>query len=270
MASDERIYPFGYGSAATGMMESRNARDNAGFLLTYLKPGMAVVDVGCGPGSITVGLAEAVVPGDVLGIDIEASHIALGQERAASLGLDNCRFETASIFDLPLSDDSIDAVYGHTILMQFSDLDAVLREIKRVLKPSGLVGFREIDFGASLYHSDTSAFCQLQQMLRRSIAHNDGNPDIGRSLPSILANAGFDILTTGVAYNVAPTPEAMARRNAMMARVWEESEFPRQAEALGWISSEDRATMVSRLEEEALDQGSFAATTYVEVVGRLG
>jgi SAM-dependent methyltransferase len=269
VTNDEQIYPFGYGPAATGIMESRSAESNASFLLSHLRPGMAVLDVGCGPGSITVGIAEAVSPGDVLGIDIEASHIAIGNQRAASLGLKNCRFETASIFDLPLSDNSVDAVYGHAILMQFSDLNAVWIEIKRVLKPSGLIGFREIDFGASLYHSDTSPFRQLQQVLRRSIAHNGGNPDIGRRLPSILTGAGFEILTTGAVYNVTPTPDAMAKRNAAMARLWRESEFPEQAETLGWISSEQRATMVERLEAEAKDRGSFAASTYVEVVARL-
>lgn len=147
---EDRIYAFGYSPAAVGMMESRSVDANARFFLDHLEPGMHVLDIGCSPGSITVGLAAAVTPGQVVGIDIEPSQVALGQDRAASLGLGNCRFETGSVYDLPLPDHSMDAVFGHTILMQFSELDPVLAEVKRVLKPGGLVGFREIDLdGAS-------------------------------------------------------------------------------------------------------------------------
>lgn len=268
MTDENRIYPFGYGPAALEIMENRTAKSNAGLLLEYLEPGMSVLDIGCGPGTITVGLAEAVAPGVVTGVDIETSQVDLGRDRAASLGLENCRFETGSVYELPLADNSVDAVYGHTILMQFADLDPVMEEIKRVLKSGGLIGFREIDFGASIYQSESSAFGQLQQLWRKSIQHNGGNPDIGHTLPSLLASAGFDILTTGASYNYAPTPEAKVRRSAVMARLWAESEFPEQAEALGWISKSDRASMASRLDQEAADPGSFAATTCIEVVGR--
>lgn len=270
MDKAEKIYPFGYSPAAVGMMQNRSAENNAGFFLEYLSPGNTVVDIGCGPGSITVGLAAAVAPGEVVGIDIEPSQTALGRERAKSLGLENCRFETGSVYELPIPDDSVDAVYGHTILMQFSDLDPVLAEIRRVLRPGGVIGFREIDIGASFFHSENSVLKEVMFTLRRSILHNEGNPDIGRALPSLLSSAGFEILSAGVTYVCAATPEAKSGMYAAMTRLWEQSGFSVQAESLGWISTSERAAIPARLTRESNDPGSFSGTSYAEVVARKG
>jgi ubiquinone/menaquinone biosynthesis C-methylase UbiE len=267
--TDEKSYAFGYSPAAVGMMESRSAEANAGFFLDHLTPGMHVLDIGCGPGSITVGLAEAVAPGEVVGVDIESSQVALGRERAVSLGLENCRFETGSVYELPLADNSVDAVFGHTILMQFRDVGPVLEEVVRVLKPGGVVGFREIDVGASLFHSEQSALRQVLWTLRQSVLHNDGNPDIGHALPSILAQAGFDILNANATYHCATTPQAKAGMYAAMARLWEQADFVNQAESQGWIDAKTRSGMVERLEKEAADPGSLSGTAYVAVVARM-
>ena len=263
-----RIYAFGYSPAAVEMMESRSADTSARFFLDHLRPGMDMLDIGCGPGSITLGLAAAVTPGQVVGIDIEPSQVALGQDRAASLGLGNCRFETGSVYDLPLPDHSVDAVFGHTILMQFGELDPVLAEVKRVLKPGGLVGFREVDIGASLFHAETSALREVMWTLRRAILHNDGNPDIGHALPAILADAGFDVLSAAATYSCAATPAAKAGMYEAMTRLWEQADFVAQAETLGWIGSAERSAVVKRLEQEAADPGSFSGTSYAEVVAR--
>lgn len=268
MDEKEKIYPFGYSPAAVGMMQGRSADANAGFFLEHLSSGNSVLDLGCGPGSITVGLAAAVTPGEVIGIDIEPSQIALGRDRAKSVGLENCRFETGSVYELPILDCSVDAVYGHTILMQFSDLDPVFAEIQRVLKPGGFVGFREVDIGASFFHSETSALREVMITLRRSILHNDGNPDIGRALPSILSSAGFEILSANATYACAASPKAKSDMYAAMTRLWEQADFPAQAELLGWISAADRTAIPARLAQEANDQGSFSGTSYAEVVAR--
>ena len=206
----------------------------------------------------------------MIGIDIESSQIKLAQERSESLGLSNCRFETASVYNLPLSDNSVDTVFGHTILMQFRDIKPVLAEVKRVLKPGGLVGFRDIDFGASLYHSEDSALREIMSILRRSILHNDGNPDIGRVLPSLLSRAGFNILNATPIYSCAPTPEAKAGMYTAMTRLWEQADFVDQAESLGWISANDRVAMIDRMKLEGSDPESFSGTTFVEVVARKG
>jgi ubiquinone/menaquinone biosynthesis C-methylase UbiE len=153
--------------------------------------------------------------------------------------------------------------------MQFSDLDPVLAEVKRVLKPGGLVGFREMDFGASLYHSDTSALREARSILRRVTLHNDGNPDLGRVLPGILAHAGFEILSAVATFGCPPTPQAKARLYGVTAQLWEQGEFVAQAEALGWIDAAGRSAMLERLKREGADPASFSGMAHAEVVARM-
>lgn len=88
----------------------------AGFFLPHLRPGMRVLDCGCGPGSITMGLAAHVAPGEVIGIDLDPTHIALARRRAADAGLANVRFARADIYTLPFPDAAFDAVFCHSIL----------------------------------------------------------------------------------------------------------------------------------------------------------
>lgn len=80
----------------------RTATDFAGFFLPYLQPGMRLLDCGCGPGTITIGLAAAVAPGEVVGIDLEAAQINLAQTQAAQANVTNARFEVANVYELPL------------------------------------------------------------------------------------------------------------------------------------------------------------------------
>jgi len=262
-----KIYPFGYNPAAVGMMQTRTAAACANLLLKHASPGMRVLDVGCGPGSITFGLAEELAPGKVTGIDIEASQISIAEELAKSKEQDNCDFKVASIYELPFGDAEFDAVYGHTILMQFDDLNPVLSELWRVLKPGGLISFREIDFGANLFYPEDSAFKELMTIFRKSIAHNQGNPDIGRSLASSLSNSGFNIHEVFASYAQSTTEDEKKGMYGAMTALWEQADFPKQAVELGWITDEKRKELPDRLSQESTQPGIFNGTTFVEVVG---
>ena len=121
----------------------RTAEVNAGFFLHHLRPGINLVDCGCGTGSITAGLAESISPGEVTGIEISASDVDLARERAKKGGHTNLRFEVADIYELPLPDESVDAVFFHAILGHLNDPVRALREAHRVLKPGGVVGVRQ-------------------------------------------------------------------------------------------------------------------------------
>jgi ubiquinone/menaquinone biosynthesis C-methylase UbiE len=72
MTNEREQYTMGYGPAATAIMAMRTAESHAAFFLPYLKPGLSLLDCGCGPGTITAGFAELVAPGEVVGTEIEA------------------------------------------------------------------------------------------------------------------------------------------------------------------------------------------------------
>jgi ubiquinone/menaquinone biosynthesis C-methylase UbiE len=130
-----KIYTFGYSSGAIQIMASRTAEVHAKFFLPYLRAGMRVLDCGCGPGSITVGLAKAVAPGEAVGIDIEPAQLDMARTHAGEQAVTNVQFRIDYICDLSFPDGAFDAIFGHTILMQFAYPIRALAEVRRVLKP---------------------------------------------------------------------------------------------------------------------------------------
>jgi len=108
-------------------------------LKDYLKEGDVVLDMGCGPGTITMGVAEFVKPGRVVGVDIAEGAIADAREKAKEAKLENIEFLVANAADLQLEVDTFDFCYEHAVLKWLRDPRAVLTEMHRVTKPSGTV-----------------------------------------------------------------------------------------------------------------------------------
>src|SRR5688500_7673193 len=92
----------------------RTAAHDADFLLPHLKPGMHLLDVGCGPGSITLGLAEVVAPAETIGLDIQERSIELARQAALDTGVTNARFEVGDCYKLPFDDESFDVCYANS------------------------------------------------------------------------------------------------------------------------------------------------------------
>jgi SAM-dependent methyltransferase len=251
------------------MMENRTAVMNAGFLLSELTEEMSVLDIGCGPGSITVGLAERVPSGKATGLDIEPGQVKLANLRAREAGLTNCTFDVGSALDLPYPDATFDVVFGHTILMQFADPVPVVAEVKRVLKPGGMAAFRELDFSASLFGPAGSAIETVWQTLRRSILENDGYPDIGRDLPHLFVNSGFQVTWAKPVYFNAPTAKARQALYGAMGGLWQQADFVSDAVKEGWLTEADRAAVQEKLKLEADDMGVLSSTSYVEVLAQV-
>ena len=104
-------YTLGYSPQTIAQFQRRTAAREAGFLLPHLSAGMRLLDCGCGPGSITVGMAEAVAPGQVVGIDIEPNEYRLTWSQAAERTCTNLRFAVADVYRLPFADNVFDATF---------------------------------------------------------------------------------------------------------------------------------------------------------------
>jgi ubiquinone/menaquinone biosynthesis C-methylase UbiE len=198
--SDKNIYTLGYSPTTTQRMATRTAAGSVGFFLPYLRAGMHVLDCGCGPGSITLGLAEVVAPGEVVGVDIEPSQIALACAQAAQQGRTTVRFAVGNVVHLPFPAAVFDAVVGHTILMQVQDPLAVLTEVYRVVKPGGVAGFREPAWDGNLYALPEGACTQYYALFRRMLQHNGSDPCVGRHLGALLHRVGFERVTMSASY----------------------------------------------------------------------
>lgn len=154
----------------------RTAANEGAFFLPYLRPAMRVLDLGCGPGSITLGLAEKVAPGEVIGVDLQPSQVAQAQALSAARGVMNVRFEVADVYRLPFPDGSFDAVFAHVVLMHLREPVRALAEMRRVLRPGGIVGVRDCDWGGRIHAPATALLEQWYALTVRIRQRNGGDP----------------------------------------------------------------------------------------------
>jgi ubiquinone/menaquinone biosynthesis C-methylase UbiE len=194
-------YTPGYSAPVLSFMEQRTAETHAGFFLPYLKPGLRVLDAGCGPGTITLGLARRVTPGQVVGIDIEDSQFADAREKAQRESL-HMELQKASIYELPFDNASFDAVFSHAVLQHLSDPGAALAELKRVLKPNGMIGVRAGDMGGILVDAESDGPAKGFSAYLSNAEKDGGDPYLGRKLARLLRKAGFKVEQMTGSYEV--------------------------------------------------------------------
>jgi len=187
----KETYTPGYTSSAVDFMSRRSAERQARFFLPHLKPGIRLLDIGCGPGTITVGLAKAVAPGEVVGMDLAESQIELARQRAADNKLENARFIAGSIYEMPFGDEGFDAVLAHTVFEHLKEPVPALREIRRVLKPGGLVGLRSPDWGGFIVHPLSPEIRSGMELFESMQTANGGDVLAGRKLKEWTIAAGF-------------------------------------------------------------------------------
>ena len=198
---------MGYSEEMMQSLLRRTAETNAAHLLPHLRPGLRVLDVGSGPGNITVGLAETVAPGIVYGIDTEQSQVELAQAVTASLQQENATFQIGDATSLPFEDGFFDAVHCHDVLMHIPDTRAVLAEAMRVLKPGGVISCREMITSSSFTHPDFGVIGKAWEMFGDLIATDGGHPEMGKDLKVHLRDAGFTGARISGAFEVYSTPE---------------------------------------------------------------
>lgn len=185
--SDEN-YTLGYGESSMDWMESRTAEGHGAFLLPYLKPGMRLLDCGCGPGTLTIGFARRVAPGDVIGIDRECAQCAAVAARAQDERVSNLHFEEGDIYALPFADENFDVVFGSAVLGSVTDASGVVTEMVRVLKTGGIIALKEFDHGADIIWPQTPIIEKSIELYHRLRARNRHEPHAGRRLKEYLAD----------------------------------------------------------------------------------
>lgn len=133
-----------------------------------LREGMRVADFGCGVGVVTRTLADVVGPdGFVTGIDVNAEQVEEAAALCAAHGFDNVDFVEASAVDTGLFSESFDLVYCRFLLLHLTDPEACLREMRRVLKPRGLLVIEDGDLtsAGSVPPTAFNAFSSLWNVL---------------------------------------------------------------------------------------------------------
>lgn len=193
MTTNSDRYTHGHHASVVGQHARRTAEVEAAFLLHHLRPGMRLLDVGCGPGTITAGLARAVAPGETIGIDVVPD--VLDQAREANAGVPNLRFEEGSVYALAYPDAAFDVCFAHQVLQHLTRPVDAAREMRRTLKPGGLVAVRDADYATMTAFPHTPEIEHWRALYHAVAKRNGAEADAGRRLPGWLEDAGFRDVT---------------------------------------------------------------------------
>jgi len=190
-AGGDEVYTLSGTEAQEAYVGTRTAAVWVPFFLPHLRPGMSLLDCGCGVGSITLDLAERVAPGQVVGVDLDESQLATARAEAERRGISNVRFEAASIYDLPFPAASFDAALAHTLLFHLSDPARALRALHRMLKPGGVACVSDDDWSTVVFSPADPLVERGWEIAVRLIQHSGGKPFYARHLRGLMQEAGF-------------------------------------------------------------------------------
>ncbi|MEU6688073.1 methyltransferase domain-containing protein [Streptomyces sp. NPDC046832] len=202
------VYTHGHHESVLRSHTWRTAANSAAYLVPSLKPHMKILDVGCGLGTITADLAALVPDGRVTGVDRAPEILEQARATAAGRGLTNVDFAVADVHTLDHPDDTFCVVHAHQVLQHVGDPVRALQEMKRVVRPGGIVAVRDADYGAMTWYPDVRGLDAWLDLYHRVARANGGEPDAGRRLKAWARQAGFtDITATSGTWTFATSEE---------------------------------------------------------------
>ena len=261
-------YTHGHAPATVRQHSQRTAEEAAAFLMPRLRAGLRVLDVGCGPGSITRGLAERVAPGEVVGVDLSKETLEEARRDAAARGLDNLRYEEASVYALPFPDASFDVAYAHQVLQHLREREAALREMLRVLRPGGVLAIRDIDWKTVAFWPEDPWMARFVEVHLKTWYRNGGEPAMGRRLRALFNAAGVvDVQVTSAVWCYTTPADTIAWGESYAERLLTSPMGARMVE-YGYATRADVEAMAAAFRAWAIHPDAAWAFTHFEALGR--
>jgi ubiquinone/menaquinone biosynthesis C-methylase UbiE len=274
MASGDTVYTHGHHAAVLRSHRWRTAANSAAYLLPHLRPGDAVLDVGCGPGTITADLAVLVAPGRVTALDraetvLDQARATIREHGPGERGLDTVDFATGDVHALDFPDDSFDVVHAHQVLQHVGDPVRALSEMRRVCRPLGIVAARDSDYAAFTWYPSMPELDDWLALYREVARRNGGEPDAGRRLRSWAQQAGFTDVTAGASVWCFANDEGLAWWAGMWADRIVSSAIADQAVAYGLATRNDLERMAAAWRRMATAPDGWFLVPHAEILARV-
>jgi len=260
-AQEQERYSLGYGRITESMVR-RSASGEARFFLPYVQPDMSLLDCGCGPGTITVDLAQITALGKVIGFDISENQIEQARLYAAEQSVNNVEFRVCDIYKLPFPDESFDAVFSNNLFEHISDHPGAINEMKRVLKKSGVIGIRSAADSGDIFEPTSPILEKFSALFREVYARNGGDRTVGRRLKALLNISGFTGIIGSASYESPASPEDIRHITKLVGET-----ISRQALKLGLATEEEAEEMTQAIKDWGEHPYAFMAAARGEAVG---
>jgi SAM-dependent methyltransferase len=247
-------YTHGHHESVLRSHRWRTVENSAAYLLPYLRPGLQLLDVGCGPGTITADFARRVSPGRVCGIDSAGDAVDAARRDHADVD-----FATGDVYQLEFEDASWDIVHAHQVLQHLSNPVAALKEMRRVARPGGIVAARDSDYASFTWYPTDDRLERWLVLYQEIARANGGEPDAGRRLLSWAQQAGFGRVETSASAWCFATPEERAWWGGLWADRMTASAIAEQAQREGRATADELASIADGWRAWAhADDGWFA------------
>ncbi|MCX4746974.1 methyltransferase domain-containing protein [Kitasatospora sp. NBC_01287] len=269
MTDHQTVYTHGHQDAVLRSHRSRTAANSAAYLLPELRAGQVVLDIGCGPGTITADLAELVGPtGRVVAVDSSAQVLEQAAAHVAGRGLTNIEFAVGDIHRLTYPDGAFDVVHAHQVLQHVADPVAALRELRRVVAPGGVVAARDADYEAMTWYPERPELAAWLALYRRTARANGGEPDAGRRLLSWARAAGFTEVTASSSSWTYATPGERLWWGESWADRTESSGLAATALEHGFADAAELAAIAEAWRRWTVEPDGWFAVLHGEVLAR--
>lgn len=265
MKNDD-VYTHGHHQSVVDSHATRSIADSATYLAPFLEPGQSLLDVGCGPGTITVEFCDRVAPGPVLGIDVSDDVVANARARFPDT---TASFETMDLYALPLDDDTYDVCHAHQVLQHVTDPVRALVEMRRVVKPGGIIAVRDADYAAMHWSPDTPSLDEWMRVYQQVAKSNDAEPNAGRHLQRWAREAGLSDISASTSTWLYATPERTAWLSSTWAQRSTQSAFAEQAVERGFASADEMQAIATGWREWGAGEHPWFVMVHGELICRV-
>lgn len=260
-------YSGGYSPLIIDQFKQRTFVKQGAFLLPYLTAGLTVLDCGCGPGSMTLDIADLVGPGFVVGIDnspIQIEQALLLQKQRA---VTNVSFTTGSAYQLPYPDEQFDVVFAHAVLYHLQQPEQALAEFRRVLKPGGLVALRDACHSGDMMMPMSTDLAAAWNTIDKVFSHQGGNIYFGSQHKQLLLEQGFQHITVSCSYD---TFASEAEKDSIRS-YWSQFLNVDHRQLIleqQWLTVTELAQQSAALDQWCANPASFFARARCEAIAR--
>jgi ubiquinone/menaquinone biosynthesis C-methylase UbiE len=268
VTEDPDVYTHGHHDSVLRSHRWRTAQNSAAYLLPHLGPGMSLLDVGCGPGTLTADLACRVAPGQVTGVDAAPEVVHQARAHAGSVGAGKVSFLDGDFRTVGLEPASFDVVHAHQVLQHLRDPVGALAEMARLARPGGLVAVRDADYAAMTWAPADEGLDRWLAMYLAVTRHNGAEPNAGRYLLSWAQRAGL----TDVTYSTSTWTFATPDDRAWWAGLWADrvvrSTLADQAVTYGVATPAELADIAAAWRSWAEERDAVFVVLHGEVLAR--
>jgi SAM-dependent methyltransferase len=260
-------YTHGHAESVLRSHRARTAENSAAYLLPHLASTDRLLDVGSGPGTITVDLARRVR--QVVALEIDEGAADLTRAELRRQGVTNAVVTVGDVHALAHADAAFDVVHAHQVLQHLADPVTALREMARVTRSGGVVAVRDSDYAAFAWYPRLPGLDRWLELYQAAARANGGEPDAGRHLLAWAHAAGMtDVTPTSSTWCFA-TPESRAWWGGLWADRITSSALADQLVAEQRADEADLAAVADAWREWAADPDGWISVPHGELLVRV-